>query len=339
VEQAADVDKAYLMSRRASTSEQRVPKREFAALVDPFRGELQAHAYRMLGSLHDAEDVLQETLARAWRGFDRYEDRGALRSWLYRIATNRCLTLLERRGRRELPVDLSPGAPLTEAAWVEPYPDAWTDALDPAARAEAREGLELAFVAALQQLPPLQRAIVLLREGLGFSAREVAELLDTTVPAVNSALQRARRTLNAPSEASQQAILARLEDARVRELGRRYAAAWESGDVDAIVALMTEDATYSMPPLPEVYVGSEAIREFVTETVALGSWRFVPARANGQLAFGTYLWDSDRRAYAAVALDVLALREADICEVVSFLGARWFANFGLPDELTDAGGL
>ncbi|GAB2748394.1 sigma-70 family RNA polymerase sigma factor [Amycolatopsis magusensis] len=298
----------------------------FGALVEPFRDELQAHCYRMLGSVHDAEDAVQETLVRAWRALPEFDqDRGTLRSWLYKIATNRCLTTIERRGRRELPA----GAPETEVAWLEPYPD---DRLGPEARYAVKESVELAFVAAVQHLGARQRAVLLLREVLQFSANEVADLLETTVASVNSALQRARRTLD-PQRTSQQAELAALGDDRVRELAGRYAGAWERGDLQAIVDLLTEDARYSMPPLPEWYAGRDAVRAFLVAGPMTRSWRFLPARANGQLAFGTYLWDEERGAYLPGGLDLLSLRGGRIAEVVSFLDAD-FGRFGLPERLS-----
>ncbi|GAA5044639.1 RNA polymerase sigma-70 factor (ECF subfamily) [Thermocatellispora tengchongensis] len=308
----------------------------FARLVGPLRDELRAHCYRMLGSLHDAEDAVQETLDRAWRGLARYEDRGSIRPWLYKIATNRALTLIERRGRRELPAGLgAEEAPLAERAWLEPYPDrllSGTVEPGPEARAVARESVELAFVAALQHLPGTQRAAVLLCDVLGYPAREAAALLDTTAAAVSSALQRARRTLaGLLPGTTQRRTLDELGEAGQRELARRYAAAWEAGDVEAIVAMLTHDAKYSMPPLTTWYRGHDGIRGFLAE-VAPRRWRFLPARANGQLAFGTYLWDEERSAYLPAGLDLLALRGARVAEVVSFLDAD-FAAFGLPLEL------
>ncbi|MEV0339709.1 sigma-70 family RNA polymerase sigma factor [Nocardia sp. NPDC050713] len=312
----------------------RTAEAEFERLVAPLRAELRVHCYRMLGSVHDADDAVQESLVRAWRNLDKLTDPAGLRPWLYRIATNRCLTLLETRRRRELPVDLSPGAPLTDIAWLEPYPDADVRGRAPEARYEAREAVELAFVAALQYLPGLQRAALVLRDVLGFSARETAELLEISVASANSALQRARAGVEARLPAqSQQRALHTMADHEIRDLAVRYAAAWESGDVTAIVALLSADAKYSMPPLPEWYAGQAAIRGFLLDGPLRYRWRFVLASANGQLAFGTYLWEEQRAVFAAMALDVVAVREGRIAEVVSFLEPGLFPSFGLPVEL------
>lgn len=309
----------------------------FGRLVGPLREKLHAHCYRMLGSVHDADDAVQDTLDRAWRGLGRFEDRGSIWPWLYKIATNRSLTLLERRGRRELPTDLSPErAPVVEAVWLEPYPDrllTWTAELTPEQRVVARESVELAFVAALQHLSPSQRAALLLRDVLGYGANEAADLLETTVAAVNSSLQRARKAVaGLLPDTTQHQMLTTLGEATVREVAQRYMAAWEAGDVDAIVAMLTEDAKYSMPPLLAWYAGHDGIRGFLVKGPLKQRWRFLPTRASGHLAFGTYMWDDDSAVYAAAGLDVLVLRGTRVAEVVSFLDAD-FSTFGLPAQL------
>jgi RNA polymerase sigma-70 factor (ECF subfamily) len=311
--------------------------RAYEQLVDPLRAELLSHCYRLLGSLHDAEDAVQDTLIRAWRSFDRYDERGLLRPWLYKIATNRCLSQIERRGRRELPTDMaSITVPLPETHWLEPYPDerlGWTGS-SPEARYLALESVELAFVAALQHLSGVQRAVLVLRDVLGFTAREVADQLETTTAAVNSALQRARVTVSRRTPAlSQQAALGALDVDDVRRLAGRYTAAWENGDVDAIVDMLCDDAKYSMPPLAIWYQGKEAIRSFLIEKPLVREWRFLPVRANAQIAFATYMWDADQRAHVFAGLDLLALRGEKIAEVVAFLQPGLFAVFGLPGVL------
>lgn len=317
-------DPALLEAARAGDSA------AFGALVAPHRRALQAHCYRMLGSVHDADDAVQESLVRAWRGIDRFDNRGSIRPWLYKIATNRCLTQLERRSRRELPADLSPGAPAGEDAWLEPWPN---ERLGPEASYEARESVELAFVAALQHLSPGQRAALVLCEVLRFSAQETAELLDTTVASVNSLLQRARKAMAARLPAhSQQSVLRSLDETGIRKVANDYVAAWEAGDVDAIVIMLTEDAKYAMPPLPEWYEGHAGIRGFLLASPLTRRWRLIPTYASGQLAFGTYLWDDAAGAYLPAGLDVVVLRGTLIAEVVSFLAAD-FPTYGLPDRL------
>lgn len=309
----------------------------FAEWVGPFLGELQANCYRMLGSVQDAEDALQETLARAWRSLDRFDERGTTRAWLYAIATNRCLTLLAQRDRRVLPTDAGVALASAEYAWVEPYPGghlAWSEALDPAERTVVLESVELAFVVALQHLPARQRAVLLLREVLGFSAREVANLLHTSVPAVNSALQRGRSTLAQLSpDVTQQAALAAVGPTGLGQVAKRYAAAWEAGDVDTVVAMLTDDARYSMPPLVQWYRGRASVTAFLADVMLTSRWRFLPARANGQLAFGTYRWDDAQAAYLPAGLDLLTLQGTQVREVVSFLRAD-LTTFALPAQLT-----
>ncbi len=302
---------------------------EFDRLVGPLRAELHVHCYRFLGSVHDADDALQEALLHAWRSRANLTDPGKFRPWLYKIATNRCLTMLEQRGRRELPMDSEPDAPAAERIWLEPYPGIGVGEPGPEARYTARESIELAFVAVIQQLPGVQRGALLLRDVLGFSASETAELLDVTVASANSALQRARARLDQrePSVAP--------DDPQARRLAERYATAWENADVDGIIALLATDARYAMPPLPEWYAGQPAIREFLVTGPLHWRWRFRPTVANGQPAFGTYWWDPERSVFAAMALDVLTVRGGAITDVVSFLDPALFTRFALPEFVTD----
>ncbi len=310
----------------------------FTRLVEPLRRELHAHCYRMLGSTHDADDALQDALVRAWRGVARFEGRSSLRSWLYAVATRTCLDVVAGRGRRALPVDLGPSSdravlgdsPRTDLAWLGPCPT------DPGSSYERRESVELAFVAALQHLPGNQRAALLLHEVLGFPAAEIATTMGTTTASVNSALQRARRTIaeKAPGP-SQQQTLRRVPDVRVREIVASYSTALERGDADALVALLTEDVTWSMPPLPHWYCGIEAVTDFAVRVplTTCGSWRHLPTTANAQPAVACYLWDEADRAHAAWCITVFTLRGDRISEVTAFLGAEHFPAFGLPTAL------
>jgi RNA polymerase sigma-70 factor, ECF subfamily len=315
----------------------------FGRLVEAHTAELCAYCYEMLGSLHDAEDAVQDTLLRAWRGLAGFEGRSSLRHWLYRIATNASLDLIARRPKRVLPLERGPAAdpdrgPLAEAAWVEPFPDEpWSleaGGEAPEARYEQREAVELAFIVALQHLPARQRAVLIMREVLGFSAREVADMLDATVGSVTNALRRARKAVaERLPEQSQQTTLRLLGDARLRDLVERYVAAWERGDLKAIISMLTEDARFSMPPEPTWYQGREAIEAFLAESALRDRWRFVPVRANGQVAFATYSWDAARARYRASGVDVLTLRGARVSEVTAFLAPTLVSQFSLPGEL------
>jgi RNA polymerase sigma-70 factor, ECF subfamily len=298
----------------------------FEQLVAPYRAELQAYCYRMLGSLHDAEDVVQESLVRAWRSVGSLDERGFVRAWLYKIATNRCLTAIGQRSRRELPVAVAPGIPTTEVSWLEPYPD-----ISPESRYLARESVELAFVAALQHLSAMQRAALILREVLGFSAAEVAEQLGTSTASVNSALQRARKAI-ASAGPTQQTVLRELGNTAVDDFAARWADAWQAGDVNAIVEMLADDARYSMPPLPQWYRGKDEIRAFLLAGPLQSRWRFQATTANGQLAFGTYLWDDAAGAFVPGGLDVLTLLDGYVAEIVAFLTAD-LTRFGLPARI------
>jgi|RhiMetdeSRZDD1v2_1073273.scaffolds.fasta_scaffold642589_2 RNA polymerase sigma-70 factor (ECF subfamily) len=308
---------------------------EFRELTERHRRELTVHCYRMLGSLADAEDMLQETLLRAWQGLGEFEGRSSLRTWLYRIATNVCLDALAKKRPRTLPSLVieagDPRAPLppptSDYAWVEPLPDEWIEDR-PDARYSTRESVALAFVAALQTLPERQRAVLLLRDVLGFSADETAEILEMSTAAANSALQRARETLE-----KQPPRHVTLDDSAARELCERFVRAWEAGDTGSIVALLREDAIFSMPPFPLWFHGRDAIQAFLVTLFAAGRrFRIMPARANAQPSLALYELEAEQ--HVLRALYVLSLRDGRITEIQAFLNVGGvLARFGLVEVL------
>ena len=316
----------------------------FTLRTDPFRRELLAHCYRMLGSVHDAEDLLQETLLRAWRAFDQYDpSRAALRTWLYRIATNACLTALEQRSRRPLPSGLGapPGddaeEPLVrgeEVPWLQPIPDALVG--DPADVVAARGSLRLAVVAALQLLPARQRAVLILREVLQWPAADVAAALDMTTVAVNSALQRARVRLGAAGLGEDQ--VDEPTDAEQRAQVDRYVTAFENADLVALQRLLADDAVLEMPPFVNWYRGSELYVRFIARVFTLrgADWRMVPVGANGQPAVAAYVRAPDGR-YALHTLQVFTVTTSGISRNTTFQDPEVFATFGLADTITASG--
>jgi RNA polymerase sigma-70 factor (TIGR02960 family) len=316
----------------------------FRQLVAPHHDELLVHCYRMLGSLQDAEDALQEAMLSAWRGLPGFEGRASVRTWLYRVATNRCLDAL--RGARRTSVsqpmpDLQPPEPtrLGEVLWLEPYPDVLLDRLadrapGPEARSVARESVSLAFITALQLLPSRQRAVLVLRDVLDFRAREVAEILDTSEEAVTSALKHARATLQRRGPAAQEAPPPPGSVVE-RELVDRLVQAFEDADVDLIVSLLTDDAWFTMPPLPLEYQGPELAGRFLRATAFRPGWaaRLIPSRANGQPAFGFYVRGPRDEVFHAIGLLVLTLSGSRISAMTRF-DAGVLARFGLPRTLT-----
>jgi RNA polymerase sigma-70 factor (ECF subfamily) len=321
----------------------------FAALVEPHRRELQVHCYRILGSVQDAEDALQETLLSAWQGFGGFEGRSSVRTWLYRVATNRCLDALRSRGRTPPEVDMTvrgiePPEPSrrNEVFWLQPYPDVLLDELtDPApgpeSTVESREATSLAFVAALQLLPPRQRAVLILRDVLGYRAREVAAMLDSTEESVTSALKRARATLDAElrhrSTHPSPPVAGSPEEVQLVE---RFVDAFARADVDGLVALLTEDAWISMPPMPFEYHGREAARRFFEVTHVAGGrdLRFVHTRANGQPALATYVWDEVGEVWRSPGILVLTVCGDRLSDLTHFT-PDVLASFGLPRTLTE----
>jgi RNA polymerase sigma-70 factor (ECF subfamily) len=320
----------------------------FAALIEPYRRELLVHCYRLLGSLHDAEDLVQETLLRSWRRLASFEGRASFRAWLYKIATHACLDALDSQARRALPGALSLPSEATskrqaEQRWLEPFPDALLAGVesDPAARYDLHESISLAFLTLLQTLPPRQRAVLLLRDVLGWQASETARLLDLTVSAVNSALHRARTTLARPN--AQQRMVDQVPlpaDTTTRTLLEQYLRAWEHDDLAGLIVLLKEDATLSMPPLPLQLRGRDAIRAFLAAEVFSSAvperWRLRMTRANGQPALGLYRRDEAKGPFHAFAVQLLRLDNNWITELVSFLDPTLFVYFELPHALVDA---
>lgn len=316
----------------------------FGALVEPHRRELHVHCYRMTGCIQDAEDMVQETFLRAWRRRETYEGRASFRAWLYKIATNACLDALKRQPRRVVPLThqtvSSPADPIPPAViepiWLEPYPD---DLLvphedEPEHQMHTREGIALAFMTALHLLPPRQRAILVLRDVLDWQATEVAALLDISESAVKSALHRARSTLAAHSGADEAAQhLDSLDHTRLEA----YVRAWETADVDLLLSLLKDDATFSMPPIPSWYRGRAAIGALVSKTIfsgqASGRWRLLPTRANGQLAFGLYRQGERPDLYNFYAIQVLTVSDNGVSDITTFRNPALFAAFHLPPTL------
>jgi RNA polymerase sigma-70 factor (ECF subfamily) len=314
----------------------------FGVLIAPYLRELHVHCYRMLGSLHDAEDVLQEVLMRAWRHLDSYDGRGPVRGWLYRIATNRCLTARSRAAARPAaalsPPPPPPNAPDVEVTALQPYPDDWLHELagpgDPAAAHEVRESVQLAFLTVIQLLPPRQRAVLLLRDVLGFSAAETAQILQATPAAVNSALQRARATLDTHRAAGRLRPASTSDPGTGRALADRFAAAWHACDIPALVSVLAEDCLLTMPPAPLAYRGRDAIATFFATVPADGDLtaiRLVPTRANGQPAVAAY--QRHGTAARAYGIMVLTVHTGQIGEITGFADPSLFPLFGLPPQV------
>lgn len=317
----------------------------FASAIEPYRRELQAHCYRMLGNVHEAEDLAQDALIQAWHKRDTFEGRGTLRAWLYKIATNACLNALQRKPRRSLPMARGAAVPIDapippaqrEPVWLEPFPDDLLadDAAGPEAAYDARESITLAFMTALHTLPPRQRAVLLLSDVLDWPAREIAVLLDSSVLAVKSALRRARVTLEA-SYAFAPAV-SREVDAPTRDVLMRYVRAWESADIDGLVALLRADASFSMPPIPVWYSSPPAIRWLISRTVFAGAparrWRLLPTRASGRQAFGLYKLDDAGAQFMAYGIQVVSLAAGQVIDITTCINPALTVSFGLPDAV------
>lgn len=329
------------MSERALTLARSGDEDAFRELTEPYRRELQLHCYRIVGSTQDAEDLVQETLLAAWRGLEQFKGSASIRTWLYRIATNRSLDALRANARRPPPLEplTDPPTPsrLTEPIWLEPYPDALIEGIadeapGPEARYDQREALALAFVTGLQHLQPQQRAVLVLRDVLGFRAAEAAAILETSQAGVNSLLQRARLTLEGRLPAAWRDRAPLPHSPHEREVVGRFADALEDGDIGAVVALLTDDAWLTMPPYPYEYQGTAAIDNFlrIRGTRHDGPLRLIPTRANGQPAFGCYFPCPGTEIARAYGLLVLTLAGSEIAEITFFADSGVLPHFGLP---------
>lgn len=337
----------HLSEARAGNSQR------FSELTEPYRRELQVHCYRILGSLHEAEDMVQETMLRAWKRLHTYQGRASFRSWLYKIATNACLDALDQRRSRGLPTQSLPAAdphaqitpPTADLTWLEPFPDEWLGdqaALNPELRFTQAESISLSFLTALQALPPRQRAVLILRDVLDFSANETAEILELTLSSVNSALHRARVTLSKRYQQQPEISTSSLKDERTQWLLDHFVQAWERADVDGLVALLKEDAAFAMPPSPSWYQGPDAIRIFAAATVfaddrmfagkAAGRWRLKRTSANAAPAFALYQ-RTETNQYQAFGMLVLELRAGELVQIISFIDPLLPVRFGLPATL------
>lgn len=323
-----------------------VDEQTFGALVEPYRRELYVHCYRMMGSVQDAEDMVQEAFLRAWRRRDTYEGRASLRAWLYKIATNTCLDALDKRKRRAIPftrgdaasLDQPVPADVNEPIWLEPFPDEMLigDEGGPDSYYAAREKITLAFIAVLHLLPPRQRAVLILRDVLEWDAAEVADLLGVTVASVKSALHRARQTMRAHERTHLEGVAPKTLDQKRQSQLEAYVRAWQAADISGLTALLREDASFSMPPIPAWYQGRATVAALLGKTIfagqANGRWRLLPTRANGQIAFGLYRRDESRGLYTAYAIQVLTFADdGSIADIITFRRPGLVAKFGLPE--------
>jgi len=325
-----------------------IDQQEFGALTEPHRRELYVHCYRMMGSVQDAEDMVQDTFLKAWRRRETFEGRASFRAWLYKIATNVCLDALEKRTRRVIPftregvstLDQPIPPDVNEPIWLEPFPDDWLayDDVGPDGHYVERENITLAFIAVLHLLPPRQRAVLILRDVLEWEASEVADLLGVTVASVKSALHRARQTMTAHTRANLEGIAPKTLDHERQSLLENYVHAWQTADINGLLALLREDATFSMPPIPSWYQGRTTIGGLVKKTIfagqASGRWRLLPTRANGQIAFGLYRRDETQGVYSFYAIQVLTFGDdGQVADIITFRNPLLVSKFNLPPSV------
>ncbi len=320
----------------------------FKSLTEPYRYELLTHCYRMLGSVEDAEDQLQETFLRAWKRLETYAGRASFRAWLYKIATNACLDALENRSRRILPLEPSSPAqsfdpdpiPAEETSWIQPFPEEWLapSSANPEARYDAYESISLAFLVALQVLPPRQRAVLILSDVLGWSMNEIADNVGVSLASVTSLLHRARATMKLRNRSARRdSSRVGMPDVQTRQLLDRYVRAWETADIDGIISLLTDDAAFPMPPLPLWIQGKQAIRSLIQEQIFAGEghirWKLLPIRANGLPGFAFYRIEEGSKDYHPFALQVLTVQDGRVAGAITFGFPALFRFFNLPENL------